>query len=143
MSGKTAMAFNIADLAIVSNAAFKGAFVQLTMMLSPHNASAVLDGFTEYLMKLGLDTANSPSETLQAAVGAPMVITLLHLEMGTPLYIDDRLFALWACNGTEPAECATCGYRMPAVVKKCVICGGMTGEGGVWSKRRAAMAGQN
>lgn len=112
-------------------------------MLSVHNASAVLDGFTDYIRKLGLDGVASPSESLQTAVAAPLMITLLHLEMGTPLHIDDRLFALWACNGPEPVECAACGYRLPAVVKQCVVCGGRTGEGGIWSKARAAMAARN
>ena len=84
--------------------------------------------------------------SLSPTGAVPFVIALLHVSMGTPLFLNDKLLDDWErCTAAEAvAECSHCGYRMPGEgYPRCVLCGGATGPGGVWAQRRARMARMN
>jgi Zn ribbon nucleic-acid-binding protein len=137
------MAFNLADAAIVRSPRFIPAFKELTAMCSLSYAVLLLDALLAYLKALRIDDPRSPFDAMTPGVAAPFAITLLHCEMGTPLFMTDALLNLWSKGDGTVAECVRCGYRMPLGVAVCVVCGGRNGEPGCWSQRKARVAGLN
>jgi hypothetical protein len=103
----------------------------------------LLEAMKTYLEALSTDDPRSPLEAMPVGVVAPFAIVLLHVSMGTPLYLTDSLLELWVKSDGNPVECLRDGYRQPASITMCSVCGSATGEPGCWAKRRAIMAGCN
>lgn len=142
LSAGAAGCYAAVDVIIVRNAAFRPAFERLTKMVNAYAAGVLMSDLVAYYLAF-YDESRWPAILGSAPPRAipPMIVTLLHLETGTPLFLSDELLNAWAREGLETiAECSRCGYRMPASYSRCAVCGGRTGEGGIWAKTRARFA---
>jgi hypothetical protein len=136
-----------ADYAIATNGpAFIDACTKLAGMISPAKANILAAGINLYAALFAdqsPEDPRSPLDVLPVAVMGPIVLAMLHVATGTPLFMSDELMALWMrCDGSV-AECPHDGYRVPKGVESCPVCGGRNGEPGCWRDRRRVAAAWN
>ena len=137
------MSYSHLNKEIIGNDAFLGAHKKLSASVQMEYGILLLESMNGYLGAI-LEGNETYLDTLTEFYAVVFVIALLHVAMGTPLFLSDELLDAWAVNGGAGAsECERCGYRHPSRFQACVICGGAAGEGGVWAARRARMAGMN
>jgi len=93
------------------------------------------------LAALSSALAEQRPRAVTAPSAAAMMIALLHARFGLPAYFDDDLFDAWCCSdGVSVSDCPRDGYRVPAGVTECPVCGGATGEAGGFFQRQNAAA---
>ena len=137
------MSYSHLNKEIIGNDPFLAAYKTLAASVKVEYGILLLEEMSAYLGAI-LEGNETYLDTLTEGYAAVFVIALLHVKMGNPLFLSDELLDAWAMNGgAGAAECERCGYRHPRRFQACVICGGATGEGGVWAARQARMAKMN
>lgn len=108
---------NLAGVGL-QNPDFIPAFFRLARMLRPDYERLLLQATDVHLDELRVN----PSREMPTGLLGPFVVALLHVMMGTPLYLSDKMFVAWAQNQSgDVTECAVDGYRMPASETLCPI----------------------
>jgi hypothetical protein len=124
----------------LQNPDFTAAFFRLARKVSPEYELVLLQAMDVHLNELRVN----PSREMPTGLLGPFVIALLHVTVGTPLYMSDELLVAWAQNQSgDVTECAADGYRMPASETLCPICSGETGQPGCFAARRGRVAALN
>jgi hypothetical protein len=59
------------------------------------------------------------------------------------VYLTDELTEAWGQSDGTAAECERWDTALPVGYQTCVLCGGATGEGGVFARARGRMAERN
>jgi hypothetical protein len=127
-----------------NSTAFRHALQRLTCSFPEHdqgNFMKVLNRYEEALHDPQFTqlSQGSPIEIMPTICMAPILITYFHLAIGTPLYLDEQILALWGASDGTALQCKRCGYRFPEPFPRCSLCGGTLGAAGVWELSRAAV----
>lgn len=92
----------------------------------------------------GLESGGLPSEGflygLPTSASIPLMVAYFHLAEGAPLYLDERIYALWCLSEGGHRQCPACGYRVPSALLTCPLCKVEAGEPGCWAAGAASMA---
>ena len=124
---------------LLNQDAFVQAFEKLKSMVSVgFNLAQILALYVRAVAS-GEFTERSVLQTMPRICAIPLMSVYLHLAFDAPLYLDEALLLGWAFGDGTPAQCLSCGLRVPksADAEKCPHCSGTIGPAGEWDRQRA------